>query len=127
MSELQDVDVVGCDEGTNGRSCLNHDVCGSQIQIGDILVFRWKVIPTDNDEIEEVIKAFIIKDGSQECHVGYLPKRLLIQKEKFKNKMAVVLEDLRSSNNAQKRRRSLRHKGIVVCRMLDEIEQQFRE
>jgi len=43
------------------------------------------------------------------------------------NKMAVVLEDLRNSSNAQKRRRSLRHKGIVVCRMLDEIEEQFRE
>ena len=91
------------------------------------IVFRWQVVSAENDELEEVIKAFIIRDGSQECHVGYLSKRLLVQKEKFKNKMAVVLEDLRSSNNAQKRRRSLRHKGIVICRMLDEIEEQFRE
>ena len=121
----RDIDVVGCDEGSNGRSCLNHDVCGTQIQVGDIFIFRWAVVPVEN-EIEEVIKVFIIRDVSQECHIGYLPRRLLIQKDNFKNKMAVVLEDLRRSNNAQKRRKSLRHKGIVVCRMLDEIEEQFR-
>jgi len=69
----------------------------------------------------------VIRDGSQACHVGFLPRRLVKQKDKFMNKMAIVVEDLRESDNTQKRRRSHRNVGAVVCRMLDEIEEQFRE
>lgn len=120
------VDVVGCDEESNGRSCISHEVCGKYVQTGDILVFRWEAVPIEN-EIEEVIKAYVIRDGSQECHIGYLPRHLLHQKDKYKNKMAVVIEDLRLSTNFQRRRRSERNKGILYCNMLDAIEEQFRQ
>ena len=121
-----DVDVVGCDDGDNGRSCASHIVCGTHLHTGDVIIFRWAVIPI-NDEAEEVIKAFVIRDGSQACHVGFLPRRLIKQKEKFLNKMAIVVEDLRESDNLQKQRRSHRNVGVVVCRMLAEIEEQFLE
>jgi len=121
-----DVDVVGCDDGSNGRSCASHVVCGTHLKVGDVVIFRWAVIPF-NDEAEEVIEVYVIRDGSQACHVGFLPRRLVKQKEKFMNKMAIVIEDLRVSENIQKRRRSHRNVGAVVCRMLDEIEEQFRE
>jgi hypothetical protein len=120
------VDIIGCDEGSDGRSCISHEVCGKFVQVGDILVLRWEVIPI-GDDIEEVIKAHVIRDGSQECHIGYLPRHLLRQKERYKNKMAVVIEDLRLSTNFQRRRRSERNKGILYCNMLDAIEEQFRQ
>ena len=54
-----DVDVVGCDDGDNGRSCASHIVCGTHLHTGDVIIFRWAVIPI-NDEAEEVIKTFIV-------------------------------------------------------------------
>jgi len=43
------------------------------------------------------------------------------------NKIEIVIEDLRESDNIQKRRRSHRNVEVVVCRILDEIEEQFLE
>ena len=59
MSErvYRDVDVVGCDDPSDGRSCLNHEIYGTQIQVGDIFIFRWAVVPVENTA-EEVIKVF---------------------------------------------------------------------
>ena len=129
MSEeqtVQGVDVVGCDAGDNGRSCVSHEICGNHVHVGDVIVFRWEVVPIEED-MEEVVKAYLIRDGSQTCHIGFLPRRLLKQKGKFVNKMAIVVEDLRTSENSQKRRRSHRNMGIVYCTMLDAIEEQFRQ
>lgn len=36
-----DIDVVGCDDEDNGRSCACHVVCGTDLHIGDVLIFRW--------------------------------------------------------------------------------------
>ena len=66
-----DIDIIGCNDGDNGRSCAYHVVCGTNLHIGNVLIFRWAVIPI-NDEAEEVIKAFVIRDGSQACYVGFL-------------------------------------------------------
>ena len=41
--------------------------------------------------------------------------------------MAIIIEDLYESDNTQKQRRSHRNVGVVVYRMLDEIEEYFRE
>lgn len=90
------VDVVGCDEGTNGRSCISHEICGKYVQTGDILVFRWEAVPTDAG-IEEVIKVFVIRDGSQE------------------NKMAVVIEDWRLIHSEDVGRKEIKGYCIVIC------------
>lgn len=114
---IHGVDVVGCDAGDNGRNCTSHEVCGTHIRLDDLIIFRWEVVPIEGD-LEEVVKAYLIRDGTQGCHIGFLPRRLLKQKDKYVNKMATIVEDLRCSENAQKRRRSNRNKGIVYCTML---------
>ena len=121
------VDVVGCDIGEGGRRCTTHAICGSHVQLNDVLVFRDQVEAEEGGELVHVVKAYTVRDGSQLCHVGYLPRRLLSQRAKYVNKFATVVEDLRISSNAQKRRRSERAGGILRCMLLCDIEHQFRE
>ncbi|KAE9246626.1 hypothetical protein PF001_g24608 [Phytophthora fragariae] len=106
------VDIVGCDAGDAGRSCTVHDVCGKHLKIDDAIVFRGEAVMADNGDVEYAVKAYVIRLGAQLCHVGFLPRRLLRQRTAYENKMATVVEDLRKSDNSQKRRRSERNKGI---------------
>ncbi|KAE9179388.1 hypothetical protein PF002_g27828 [Phytophthora fragariae] len=85
------VDIVGCDAGDAGRSCTVHDVCGKHLKIDDAIVFRGEAVMADNGDVEYAVKA---------------------QRTAYENKMATVVEDLRKSDNSQKRRRSERNKGI---------------
>ncbi|KAG3023969.1 hypothetical protein PC120_g7285 [Phytophthora cactorum] len=125
------VDDVGCDEGGGGRSCASHEICGQHLKLDDVFVFRAEVECSNDEDIsgdlDIVVKAYVLRSGSQACHVGFLPRRLLQMRDKYANKMATVVEDLRKSDNSQKRRRSERNRGIVRCLMLSDIEEQFRE
>jgi len=63
---------------------------------------NWRVIPEYVLlSAEEVIKAYVIRDGSQACHAGFLPRRFS-EAKRYMNKMAIVIEDLRESDNTQK-------------------------
>ncbi|KAG1709585.1 hypothetical protein DVH05_020235 [Phytophthora capsici] len=133
MSEasfVQGVDVVGCDVGDGGRSCGTHDICGQHLKVDDTIVFRAEVVCVDegdiNGDLEYILKAYVIRGGSQACHVGFLPRRLLRKRAVYNNKMATVVEDLRTSENSQKRRRSERSMGIVRCLLLSDVEEHFR-
>jgi hypothetical protein len=75
----------------------------------------------DNDMIER-LNAYILRGGCQACLVGYLPLRLLKHKDKFKNKTAIVVEDLRISDSKSKRKRSDDNGGIVKAQLVSAIE-----
>jgi hypothetical protein len=121
-----DIDIVGCNDGKNGRNCFCHEICGKHITVDNVVVFRWEVIPINNKP-EETIKAYLIKDGTQLCHIGFLPRKLLKDKEKYMNKMAIIVEDLRESDDPNDRRNSFRNMGVLKSRMLEDIEEQFRQ
>jgi hypothetical protein len=106
--------------------CAAHDICGKQLNVNDVIVFRGEAIPTEDGELEYVVKAYLVRAGSQLCHVGFLPRRLLKMRAQYENKLASVVEDLRASENSQKRRRSERNRGIVRCLLLSAIEEHFR-
>ncbi|ETN01128.1 hypothetical protein F441_18609 [Phytophthora nicotianae CJ01A1] len=91
------VDVVGCDLAEGGRSCVAHEACGKHVKVGDVLLFREEVDDQGDNRLGYCLKAYLIRDGSQTCHVGYLPRRLLIQRAAFNRQFATVVEDLRHS------------------------------
>jgi hypothetical protein len=39
--------------------------------VGDFLVFRWEVIMAADGSVDDAVKAFLIRDGAQLCHVGF--------------------------------------------------------
>ncbi|KAG1696070.1 hypothetical protein DVH05_019055 [Phytophthora capsici] len=110
---MQAVDIVGCDVGDGSRNCTAHEICGQHLRVDDVIVFRSEVACVDegrcDGDLEYVVKAYVLRDGSPTCHVGFLPRRFLKARESYNNKMATVVEDLRVSDNSQKRRRSEQH------------------
>jgi hypothetical protein len=112
------IDIVGLDKGDHGRSCCSHDACGFSVDVNDIIVLRDEVVEQDG-VLEEVVKAFVVREGAPTCHVGFLPRRCLRAKDKYLNKYYTVVQDLRCSESVTDRRRSKEHYGIVKCLALN--------
>jgi hypothetical protein len=77
-----DGEIVGLHNPANGRSCNQHDCCGMCLQPGNLVRFKREVIqvvygdandPEPDYRYETVIKVVVIRDGTESCHVGFLP------------------------------------------------------
>ncbi|KAH9101611.1 hypothetical protein LEN26_015669 [Aphanomyces euteiches] len=125
-SSLKAVDVVGCSSGDGTRSCESHAICGENLSVNDIVVIRWSAEIGANGDVEGTLKVFQIHGTQETCHVGYLPARLVRRYEEFANKMAIVVEDYRSSESLAKRNRSDRCVGLVKAVLLEHVEEYNR-
>ena len=68
-----DLEIVGLRSGTNDRSCCQHEICGAQVLVGDVLRLV-KCIVTINGKTEEAIKLVKIDHGSETCTVAFVPR-----------------------------------------------------
>jgi len=68
---LVSIHIVGLTNGGLGRNCDVHDVCGSAVVCGSILVLRC-VVSVRGDELH----AFLVKDGIDTCKVGFAAKNM---------------------------------------------------
>lgn len=114
-------EIVGLKANTNGRSCESHDCCGESISADDLIRFRLCVLNFDHG-VEEALKALRIRDGTESCVVGYLPRNVVrSRKEVFIDKFAQSIELYESSDNVTKRKKSHRNCGIASFRPLEDI------
>ena len=67
------VEILGLNPATNGRSCPDHDNCGSVVK-PDVVVRLRKVQVIIQGKEESAIAAYWVTDGIDSCHVGFLPK-----------------------------------------------------
>jgi hypothetical protein len=65
------VEIVGIESGTNGRSCYQHDVCGSVIEEDVVVRLRKMQIRNNIGKEETAIAAFHVTDGIDQCRVGF--------------------------------------------------------
>jgi hypothetical protein len=126
------IDVIGVDNGSHGRNCERHDVCGHFVKGDDYLFCKWAVQKFDSDLAESCVQVFkLAADGHAGCHVGYLPRRLVKasrnkdnnQKDGGKSYDGVwlkVVADLRLSDNSAERSRSHRNFGMVYCHITND-------
>ncbi len=70
------VKIVGTQVGSQGRSCDEHDICGSLMAENVVVRFRKVQIIVDGVE-ESAIAAYHVSDGIDRCRVGFLQRRLL--------------------------------------------------
>lgn len=71
------VQIVGTEASSNGRSCEDHDICGS-ILADDFVVRLQKVQIVSAKGMEEsAIAAYWVSDGIDCCRVGYLQRHLI--------------------------------------------------
>ena len=121
----RDGEIFGINGSTNGRSCESHDCCGSRLMPDDLIRFKLTVIDTGIRKNEEAIKAVRVRDGTETCTVGFLPRSLVVcRKERFVGQFAQIIELYGMSENKTMRRKSHQNKGIASFRLLDEIQEQ---
>jgi hypothetical protein len=84
-------------------------VCGELLAVGDLVKFKLVVLEVDGEE-EEEIKAIKIRDGTESCHVGFLPRHFVDErrKEAVANKFGQVSELYKNLNDMTKQRKNIR-------------------
>ena len=115
--ETDTVEVVGTSISLGGRSCIEHYVCGEDVSVDDVLIFRKGTVLIEG-AWESCVKVFKIRNGQQSCHVGFLPRYLRHSWFRYHDKRAIVTEDLRFSNNLIKANKSGQMGGIVKAKLI---------
>jgi hypothetical protein len=79
MSTPKGIDVVGVDNGSHGRSCTQHPICGNFVVVNDKLYCKWAVQSFDDDcTPESYVQVYkLVVDGLVGCRVGYLHRQLV--------------------------------------------------
>lgn len=119
------VDIVGIKRGDRGRSCEEHEVCGTVLSI-DCLVRLRKVNLCVGGREEAAIAVYWVSDGVDRCRVGFLPRHFVKHYRAYDGKLAQVTEFLATSDSPGDVAKSNRCCG--VCRaVLVEAESTIRK
>lgn len=117
----KDGEVVGLHGKSNGRSCASHECCGHHLLLDDLVRLRLCVVDIEG-RTEEAIQVVRIRDGSESCVVGFLPRNLVrSSRMKYIDQFAQIIELYECSENSVKRRKSQRNKGMASFRLLQDI------
>jgi hypothetical protein len=110
-------EIVGLYGDSNGRCCAEHSECGRHLRVGDIC----RLVKTQvriNSEEEDAIALVKIKDATETCTVGFIPRSMLKNKIVLNQveKEVQVLEIYEQSENTTKQRMAKRNHGMAsVC------------
>ena len=121
-----DLEIVGLESSSNGRSCTIHRACGMGVAVGDVLrLVRCTV--SVNRETEEAVKCVKVVDSVDTCTVAYVPRvqARLAKVEGHINKFVQVVELYDGSANAYKQAKSTSNHGMASVAFLK--EDQFRD
>jgi hypothetical protein len=129
-----DGELIGLHNPANGRSCHQHECCGRHVRIGDLIRFKNEVIrveyavagdPEPDFRYEAVMKVVVIRDGTESCHVAFLPRHVVARAHEvihLDGKFAQVLELYEDDGASPTRNaKSWQNHGIASYRLLDGI------
>ena len=116
------VEIVGIESGTNGRSCYQHDVCGSVIEEDVVVRLRKMQIRNSIGKEETAIAAFHVTDGIDQCHVGFLPRHFVPHAPSFDGVLAQVTEVYSPTSESLSKRKKFRHNmGCCLATLITEL------
>jgi hypothetical protein len=129
MMTPADGEIYGLRATSNGRSCVQHDPCGAFLQPNDIVRFVFVYLyEDDKDKIPEpAIKAVVVKDGTELCTVGFLPRNYAsveYTRKKYDDQFAQIIELYDLSESEVLRKKSHRNMGIASFRLLGDVLRQ---
>ena len=87
------IDILGTEEGSNGRTCENHTVaCGRLLE--EDMVFRLRKCQILDDDGEETtaIAAHWVTEGNDSCRVGLLPCHCVKHMDLYKASLFKLLQ-----------------------------------
>jgi hypothetical protein len=101
-------------QGSRGRSCEHHAICGNNLILDCVVRLRKVQIVADDGHEETAVAAYWVSDGVDLCRVGFLPQQFIKHANKFDGKLAQITEFLAMSDSPSCRRLSCRYRGM--CR-----------
>ena len=107
------VEIVGISMNDRGRSCEEHDVCGSVLTEDSIVRFRKTQVIIDGRE-QSAIAGYWVSDGIDRCRIGFLPKHLVKHWEQYEGVLAQVT-DIYSDDNESPHKRRKHHQNKGCC------------
>jgi hypothetical protein len=112
------VEIVGLKAPDRGRSCEEHDICGSVLKIDSVVRFRSEQIDVNGKE-ETALAVYWVTDGIDRCKVGFLPRHLIKHKHEYDGKTAQIVEFLEASDSPSDRAKSQRNMGVAIGALLE--------
>lgn len=115
-------DIVGLYASTNGRSCNLHPCCGEQLELGDKVAFRRRLVQVDGVN-EFGIEVILMNNYEPTCTVGFLPRHVVARcNHEAPIWFAEIIEICSTSNNEIKRKLSHENKGMARYRRIDNMQ-----
>jgi hypothetical protein len=117
------VEIVGIEASGNGRSCDQHDVCGSAVLDDDVVVRLRKVQIINRFAKEETaIAAYHVSDGIDQCRVGFLQRHFVAHARSFDGVLAQVTEVYSITSDSPIKRRKCRHNmGCCIAAIISDL------
>ena len=124
------VDIVGINASDHGRSCENHEVCGSVLKDDVVVRIRAvqlarKVDEANPDPEVTALAVYHVTGGVDNCRVGFLRRHLLKYKDEYDGRLAQVV-DVFSEHSESPSDRAKHHRNCGACRAVL-IEAEYRE
>ena len=123
MTTPKDGEIYGLNASSNRRSCEQHQVCGKEIFPNDLVRFKFSVLEF-NGEIERAIKVVQVRDGTEMCTVGYLPRHIIHRKDRVEGKFSRIIELYSESEKSMMRKKDKLKHGVASYRFLSDIQEQ---
>ena len=71
--EDMDLEIVGLNSSTSGRSCCIHACCSKSVAVGNVLCLLKTVVMIDGHD-KEAMKYVKVVNGANACTVGFVPR-----------------------------------------------------
>lgn len=81
----QRLKIVGLTNGGDGRSCVDHDICGKEVTVGSVLIATKQHNICKGEECVDIVLFM----GS--CKVGYIAKEMVLYADLLHNKRIEVI------------------------------------
>lgn len=113
------VEVVGLEEGSCGRSCPIHTVCGTSVHEGKHLRIRTTFNANHKGKLVRALGVYAICDitGDDTCLVGFLRRHKLRHAAEYEGQHIVVDEMLVESEDPSRVLRNTQYKGCCVAQI----------
>ena len=103
------IEIVGIEANSNGRSCYQHDVCGTLVAEDVVLRLRKVQILNCVGREETAIAAYHVSDGIDQCRVGFLQRHFVAHAKTFDGVLAQVTEVYSAGSDSPIKRKKWRH------------------
>jgi hypothetical protein len=117
------VEIVGIEANSNGRSCYQHDVCGTLVEEDVVLRLRKVQILNSLGREEPAIAAYHVSDGIDQCRVGFLQRHFVAHARKtFDGVLAQVTEVYSVGSDSPIKRKKWRHNmGCCLAALISDF------